>query len=73
MAWAEAARGILFIPDDCQLWFGLACATFNLGDVKGASQFLDKAEKHMIEQDRKNMAEYIQDLRTRIRKKMGLI
>lgn len=73
MAWAECAYGLMYLPNDCQLWFGLACASFNLGNPKSASQFLDKAEQYMIQADRKNMAEYIQDLRTQIRKKMGLI
>jgi len=72
MAWSECAHGLLFLPEDCQLWFGLACATFNLGNIKGASFFLNNAEKFMLQADRKNMEVYIEDLKSQIYNKMGL-
>ena len=76
MAWAEASYGLKHLPEDCQLWFGLACASFELGDYNAASEFLKTSEKFMILSDRKNMRGLIVELRERInvelRKKYGM-
>jgi len=76
MAWAEASYGLKHLPEDCQLWFGLACASFELGDYNAASEFLKTSEKFMILSDRKNMRGLIVEFRERInvelRKKYGM-
>jgi hypothetical protein len=66
MAFAEAAYGLKHLPKDCQLWFGLACASFMLGDYKASSGFLDNAEKYMIMTERENMRGLIKEFRQRI-------
>jgi len=66
MAWAEASYGLKHLPEDCQLWFGLACASFELGDFNAASEFLKTSEKFMILSDRKNMQNLILEFRARI-------
>jgi hypothetical protein len=55
------------LPEDSQLYFGLACASFTLGDIKAASIFLDMSEKYMILCERKNMRHLIVEFRQRIK------
>jgi len=71
MAWAEASYGLKHLPEDCQLWFGLAVASFELGDMNAASEFLKTSERFMILADRKNMQELIADFRQRIKLKLA--
>jgi len=65
MAWAEATYGLKYLPEDCQLWFGLACATYELGDMSGTLKFLETSERFLILADRKDMLSFINDLRQR--------
>ena len=67
MAWAEATYGLKHLPEDCQLWFGLACASFELGDYNAASEFLKTSEKFMLLADRKSMQSLIAEFRARIK------
>lgn len=67
MAFAEASYGLKHLPEDCQLWFGLACASFDLGDMNAATQFINKSEKFMILAERKNMQGLIAEMRQRIK------
>jgi hypothetical protein len=66
MAWAEASYGLKYLPENCQLWFGLSCASFELGDYNATLKFLDTAERFLILSDRKQMLGYIQELRQRV-------
>jgi hypothetical protein len=66
MAWSEAQWGLRFCPEDSQLWFGLSCASFELGDYNAAREFLKNAEKYMILADRKSMIEVIEEMKYRI-------
>lgn len=70
MAWAEATYGLKYLPEDCQLWFGLACASFELGDLNAASTFLKNAENYMILSERENMRELIAEFKERIKNKL---
>jgi hypothetical protein len=67
MAWAMAALGLQQNPDDSQLYFGMAVASFSLGDIKAASKFLDMSEKYMILTERKSMKQLIEEFRARIK------
>ncbi len=67
MAWAEAANGLRHLPEDCQLYFGLAVASYDLGDTPGAIHFLKLSEKYMMLTERKNMEALIAVFRERIR------
>lgn len=71
MAWAEATYGLKHLPEDCQLWFGLAVASFELGDMNAAGEFLKTSERFMILSDRKNMQSLIAEMRERIRVKLA--
>jgi hypothetical protein len=66
MAFAEGTYGLKHCPDDCQLYFGLACACHMLGKFKDAGAFLDMAEKHMITTERETMKELILDFRRKL-------
>lgn len=66
MAWAEAAYGLRYLPEDCQLWFGLACASFELGDLNAAKMYVDNSEKFMMLADRECMRSVINELKYRI-------
>lgn len=66
MAWAEATYGLKYLPEDCQLWFGLACASFELGDMNAASEFLRTSEKFMMLTEREDMRGLITEMRQRI-------
>ena len=66
MAWAEVTYGLKHLPEDCQLWFGLACASFKLGDSNAALQFLKKSEEFMILTERKQMEGLIKEFRQEI-------
>lgn len=68
MAWAEATYGLKHLPDDCQLWFGLACASFELGDMNAALEFVKTSERFMLLVERKNMQSLIAELKGRINK-----
>ena len=70
MAFAEAAYGLKHLPEDCQLWFGLAVASYGLEDYNGALEFVKNAEKFMILADRENMKEIIAEFRARVDKKL---
>ncbi len=75
MAWAEATYGLKHLPEDCQLWFGLACASFELGDMNAANEFLKTCERFMMLTERKNervqnMQELVMELRGRIKDKL---
>lgn len=70
MAWAEASYGLKHLPEDCQLWFGLACACFELGDMNAASEFLKTSERFMILCERKNMESLIVEFKARIKAKL---
>ena len=66
MAWAEASYGLRHLPEDCQLWFGLSCASFELGDCSAAKIFVETSEKCMILTDRQSMQSVINELKKRI-------
>ena len=66
MAWAEAAYGLKHHPEDCQLYFGLAVASFHLGDLNAATEFVKTSERFMVLADRENMAGYIVSLKAKI-------
>lgn len=68
MAWAEASYGLMYLPEDCQLWFGLACASFDLGDMNATIKFLNNSEKFMMLTERENMKSLILELRGRVNK-----
>lgn len=70
MAWAEATYGLKYLPEDCQLWFGLSCASFELGDMNAATEFLKTSERFMLLTERENMAGLILEMRQRIKKKL---
>mgnify|MGYP001470659084 CR=1 FL=1 len=67
MAWAEAATGLKYLPEDCQLWFGLACASYELGDLNAASKFLDTSERFLILRERRDIQRLITEFRQRIK------
>jgi hypothetical protein len=66
MAWAEATYGLKHLPEDCQLWFGLACATYDMGDIQGALFFLEKSEQNMILAERASFAALVAEFKSRI-------
>lgn len=66
MAFAEASYGLKHLPEDCQLWFGLACACFELGDMPATLKFLDTSERFMMLTERKNMQSLISEMRDRV-------
>ncbi len=70
MAWAEASYGLKYLPEDCQLWFGLACASFELGDMNAAGEFLKTSERFIMLTERQNMQSLIDELRQRIKVKL---
>lgn len=70
MAWAEASYGLKYLPEDCQLWFGLACASFELGDMNAAGEFLKTCERFMMLTERQNMQSLVDELRQRIKVKL---
>lgn len=70
MAWAEVSYGLKYLPEDCQLWFGLACASFELGDLNAAKKFLDTSERFTILTDRREFQGLIIEFRDRIAQKL---
>ena len=70
MAWAEASYGLKHLPEDSQLWFGLAVASFDLGDMNAATKWLQNAETFMMLTDRQQMKGLIEEMRGRIRVKL---
>jgi len=66
MAWAEATYGLKHLPEDCQLWFGLSVASFELGDMNAASEFLKTSERFMILCERQNMQSIIEQMKEKI-------
>lgn len=70
MAWAEASYGLKYLPEDCQLWFGLAVASYQLGDMNAAKIFLENSEKYLIMTDRKNMMTIVAEMKQRIENKL---
>jgi hypothetical protein len=71
MAWAEAIYGLRYLPEDCQLWFGLACASFQLGDLNAAKKFLETSERFMILHERTQMQGLVNEFRQRIQEKLA--
>lgn len=71
MAWAEASYGLKHLPEDCQLWFGLSCASFELGDMNAAVEFLKTSERFMLLTERESMNGLILEMRQRIKKKLA--
>lgn len=67
MAWSEASYGLKYLPEDCQLWFGLACASYELGDFNAASEFNKTAERFMILTERINFKPLIDELKERVK------
>ena len=67
MAWAEAAWGLKHNPNDCQLYFGMAVASWNMGNEKGAKFFLGEAEKNMMDVGKKDMMETINAFKNRMK------
>lgn len=70
MAWAEATYGLKHLPEDCQLWFGLSVASFELGDMNAASEFLKTSERCMMITDRNSMQSVINEMRGKIKKQL---
>ncbi len=70
MAWAEATYGLKYLPEDCQLWFGLAVASYELGDMNAAGEFLKTSERFMILAERNNMIGLVNEMRARIKTKL---
>lgn len=70
VAWSEANWGLKYLPYDGQLWFGLACASFELGDLNATEDFLKQAEKFMLIVGREDMQNCIDELRKRIKLKL---
>lgn len=70
MAFAEATYGLQALPEDCQLWFGMACASYHLNSLGSAKEFLDKAREFMILADRANMKCLIDELDDLIDKRL---
>lgn len=70
MAWAEASYGLKHLPEDCQLYFGLAVASYELGDMNAANEFLKTSERFMIQADRKSMEAVITEMKGRIQAKL---
>lgn len=68
MAWAEAAWGLKYNPNDCQLYFGMAVASWNMGNRKGAEFFIGEAEKNMIDVGKKDMVNIIAEFKDRMKK-----
>jgi len=73
MAFAEATWGTKYHPEDGQLFFGLACAAFELGFIGDASRFLDMADKYMLTAGMDVAQKAHADLREQVRSKMGLL
>lgn len=70
VAWSEANWGLKYLPYDCQLWFALACASFELGDMNSTEKFLKNSEKYMLLVGRGDMQILVNDLRRRIKLKL---
>jgi hypothetical protein len=68
MAFAEASYGLRYSPKDCQLWFGLATASYKMGDIEAAKMALKKAEEFMILMGREEMRAHLETFRQQIEK-----
>ena len=66
MAWAFAASGLRYLPEDCQLWFGLCCASYELGDMNAAMLYLKNTEKFIMQTDQREMLGIIAEMKSRI-------